>query len=221
MGKKGLNLKPVILREGKYSRTDLKRLNSNYKVWKEVDIYKSQLQELFRISNPSLDSKSNLYKKKLSEFINDRTKPSKKPKGNWVYFPWNGNLVHTVNEEEYFELRTNRNRNLITKSEQKAISSYVVGVVGLSVGNNIAISLAFQGISNTIKVAEGDILETTNLNRMRARIDQIGISKLELCMQQIYEINPYANIYPYKRLTEKNITKFVNANKCRMFCQAN
>ncbi|UCH72205.1 MAG: ThiF family adenylyltransferase [Thermoplasmatales archaeon] len=211
MGKKGLKTKPIILREGKYDNKKLEMLKEKHDIWKKRDIYESQLQEIFRILNASLNSKSNIYKKKLSEFINDRKKPSKKLKGNWVYFPWNGNLIHAVNEEEYFELRTNRNRNLITKSEQKTISAYVVGIVGLSVGNNIATSLAFQGISNTIKLAEADTLETTNLNRMRARIDQIGISKLELCMQQIFEINPYAKIIPFERITEKNITKFIES----------
>lgn len=208
MGKKELEPKPTVYYEGKYSLEDLRELKKKEDIWKVIDIYENQLIELFEIIYPKINKTSREYKKKLQSFIKRKTSSSKKILGNWIYYPWNGYLVHTVNEKDYFLLRTNRNRNLITELEQEKLSGFITGIVGLSVGNNVALGLAYQGISNSIKLAERDTLETTNLNRMRAGVYQIGNPKLTLSMQQIYEINPYAEIYPFGGLTEGNIGNF-------------
>ena len=38
--------------------------------------------------------------------------------GTWVYYPWSHRLVHVLPEEEFWELRTSRNRNKIAAFEQ-------------------------------------------------------------------------------------------------------
>lgn len=190
--------KPVIVK-------DLERFKKNNPVWKVGDIYESQLNELFEVTHPHLIH-SPSFKKIRSEFVN-----KKRNDGNWIYFPWSGYLIHIVNEKDYYLLRTNRNRNLIKTDEQQKLKNFTVGMVGLSVGGNIAVSLAYQGIADSMKLADFDSLETTNLNRVRAGIHQIGLPKTVLIAQQIYEINPYANLKLYPNgLTKENLDDFVS-----------
>lgn len=186
---------------------DLKRFKKNNRIWKVHDIYESQLSELFEVNYPQLLNSPNFGR------LKDKFVDRKKNEGEWIYFPWSGQLIHSVNRKDYYLLRTNRNRNLITKEEQKKLNDFAIGVVGLSVGGNIAVSLAYQGIADSMKLADFDSLETTNLNRVRAGIHQIGLPKTDLIAQQIYEINPYANLKLYpKGLTKGNLDDFVNGN---------
>lgn len=202
--------KPIILYEGKNTLVDLEKIKKNKPIWKVSDIFKSQLKELFEVTHPQLKQSPN-FKKKLSEFIKKRKGGNEKTLyGNWIYFPWSGNLIHVVAEEEYNTLRTNRNKNLITEKEQKELLEFTIGIVGLSVGNGIALGLAYSGIGNTMKLAEPDRLETSNLNRVRAGLHQVGISKIEVTASQVYEINPYAKLIAFpKGLNGSTLNKFV------------
>ncbi len=205
--------KPIILREGDHNLSDLTALRNTKKIWKEVDVYKLQLRELFEITNPSLIFSSQFETKK-NEYIQKQLDEQKnKFKGTWVYYPWSGNLVHTVNENDYSNLRTNRNKNLITEEEQKILASSCVGIVGLSVGSNVATTLTYGGIAKNLKLAEFDILETTNLNRVRGYLEQIGMNKIDLLSQQLYEINPFLNIYNFpEKINKINLENFVAGN---------
>lgn len=202
--------KPVVLKEGKHNPKDLADLRKKERIWKECDIYADQLKEVFEIENPTL-VKTPHFNKKFSDFLAERTKgQTEKLRGNWIYYPWSGLLVHTVSEDEQFALRTNRNKNIITKEEQEILRSFRVGIIGLSVGSNVASALAYGGMANTIKLAEFDSLETTNLNRIRARIDQIGVRKIDVVAQQVYEVNPYADIHYFDNgITKEILEEFV------------
>lgn len=202
--------KPTILYEGKYTIDDLTKFREQNPIWSEHNIYENQLRELFEITYPHLRL-SPVYQAKLSKFIIEKTKVGKNLSGNWIYFPWSGIFLHTVTKEEYYFLKTNRNKNIITDTEQKKLLDFTPGVVGLSVGNNIAMSLAHSGIGRKMKLAEGDVLETTNLNRVRVGIDEVGFSKIEIVARQIYEINPYADLDLYTNgLNDKNLEEFIN-----------
>ncbi len=108
-------------------------------------------------------------------------------------------------------LRTNRTNNLITKDEQKRLGSFSAGVAGLSFGNGIALSLVYSGAANNIKVADTDIFETTNLNRVRVGLPSVGEPKTTITARDIYEINPYANVKVFEDgLTEQNLKGFFN-----------
>lgn len=205
--------KPHILYGGKNTPDDLEALKAKEKIWNTVDIYQPQLEELFEINNPSLVGSKD-YEKKQKIFIKKRTEQnSTELIGNWIYFPWSGVLLHTVTEEEHLRLRTNRNHNLITSTEQKKLYSATVGIIGLSIGNTMALSLVHTGIGGALKLAEYDTLETTNLNRVRARLDQVGAQKLEVTTEQIYEINPYAHLELYPEgLNKENLDGYVNAD---------
>ena len=201
-------MKPIILFEGRYLASDFDKLKQKYPVWKVVDIYESQLSELFEITYPSLKTTSEYYQAK-KKFV-DKMKIAG---GNWIYYPHIGYLVHAVSENDYYALRTNRNRNLITLDEQKILRDFTVGVVGLSVGGNIAVALTYQGIANEMKLSEFDSLETTNLNRIQAALYDIGSFKIDFIADQIYDVNPYANLTLYRQgLNKATLHDFIYTN---------
>lgn len=202
-------MKPTILVEGDYTQEDLANLKS-HKIWQFKDIYESQLTELFEVTSPQLRGTSE-FQTKLNEFIKERSTPTAELRGNYVYYPWSGLLLHTISASEQNALRTNRTRNLVTPEEQQKLNKFTAGVAGLSFGNGIALSLAYSGIADTIKIADTDIFETTNLNRVRVGLPSVGQPKTTVTAQEIYEINPYADVHIFdKGLTDDNLHDFVN-----------
>jgi len=214
MGKEILaaSARPIIIKEGTHTPSDLARLRASVRIWEERDVYQAQLHELFEIANPLLKGAVD-FNQKCQAFVQQKSNgQDTRIAGNWVYYPWSGVLVHAVTEAEYLRLRTNRNRNLITETEQQKLMDFPVGIIGLSVGSNVATALAYAGIANTIKLAEFDTLETTNLNRIRARIDQVGMKKIDIAKQQIFEVNPYADIITYPNgITKEILADFIES----------
>lgn len=198
---------PIIFREGACSERDLATFIRRYKIWKIKDVYKSQVAELYQIKHPEKTGAA--WKKDLARFIAKMTSPNPKTRGNYVYFPWSGFLFHMVGEDDLTTLRTNRTRNLVTTKEQGVLGGFTAGVAGLSFGNGIALALAYSGMAKSMKLADMDVFETTNLNRVRVGIPSIGDSKVSVTAREIYEINPYADITAFPDgLNEKNIPGF-------------
>ncbi len=157
-----------------------------------VDAYTRQLRELFFIDNEEWIGKD-----KQEAWSSDAFKKYlvlKQGSEVYVYYPWNGHLVTTVGESDYFKLKTNRNQDLITSSEQLRLRDFRVAVFGLSVGSNVVIMLTQTGISNNITIADFDELDTTNLNRILAGIHQIGLNKTTVTARRIHEDNPFAHV---------------------------
>jgi hypothetical protein len=204
--------KPLILEEGKNTMDDVRYVRNTLPIWQESDIYIAQLKEVFEITHPELIFLPEKFQEEWEKFLVQKLeRPVDYFSGNWIYFPWSGRFVHTVTAKEYGALRTNRNRNIITAEEQHRLDNFTVGIIGLSVGSGVATTLAYSGIAQTIKLAEFDTLETTNLNRIRARIDQIGRPKISIATEQIYEVNPYATIESYsKGITVDTLYSFVH-----------
>ena len=199
---------PIILYEGRYNLKELGRLKRTSKIWRSIDIYEAQSSELFEITHPELRSTSQ-YKIKLSKFIKGRRKRANDLTGNWVYFPWSGVLIHMINEDDYYTLRTNRNRDIITISEQKKLKNFKVGIAGLSIGSNIALTLAHLGASQNLKIADFDKLSTSNLNRVPYGVHEINLSKASLVAQKLYEVDPFLNLQIYNQgLTKKSLNDF-------------
>jgi len=114
-------------------------------------------------------------------------------------------------EIEYLELRTRRNRNLITKEEQDIYYNAKIGIFGMSVGSHAAIVIAMTGGGKYMRLADPDMLEGSNLNRIRTGFQNIGFPKVEIVTRQIYEINPYADIDTHPEgVTDDNIEKIMS-----------
>lgn len=117
--------------------------------------------------------------------------------GTWVYYPWSKKLIHFLPKELHNELRTARNKNLITHEEQEKFRKFKVGIAGLSIGQSVAYTTAVIGGCETMHLADMDVIAATNTNRIRAGFDSIGLNKAIYISRLIYEINPYAKLKPF------------------------
>lgn len=170
------------------------------------DDIEEQLKELFQIDNPTLVYTPD-FKAKLQEWRDKIIDTSFY--GKWVYYPWISTLVHVLDDASFQRVRTARNRNLITEDEQKRYYNSTIGIGGLSVGNSVALALVLQGGAKRLRLADFDRLALSNLNRIRAGVDALGLEKVKMTARQIYLLNPYAEIELFTEgLTEENMAKF-------------
>ncbi|MCC8409305.1 Rv1355c family protein [Mucilaginibacter sp. UR6-1] len=155
------------------------------------DNYEEQLKELLKMQHPTIKLKADDYQR----LIADRH-AGKNPdeEGVWVYFPWNKKLIHLLDEEEFIEVRTNRNRYKITLDEQHSLQQKAIGIVGLSVGHSIALTIAMERICGELRLADFDTAELSNLNRLRTPLFNLGINKTVIAAREIAEIDPFLRV---------------------------
>ena len=199
-------MKPILL-DKKENIEDFKRVNP---INQAIDEYKNLLEELFLIRNPRYRFDKN-YSAEFEKFIKDHIGAGTiESAGNWFYFPWNKFLVHFLPDDMHQEIRTARNKNIITADEQQKFYNFKVGVAGMSVGSHPALTLVMMGAARVMKVADPDEISGSNLNRLRYGFTLLGINKCEVVARQIYEMNPYAELYEYpKGITMENIPEFL------------
>jgi molybdopterin/thiamine biosynthesis adenylyltransferase len=109
------------------------------------------------------------------------------------------------------ELRLDRNRYAITADEQVRLGRLCVAVAGLSVGRAIVSVLAHEGIGGELRLADFDVLELSNLNRVAGGLADVGTSKLVLAAREIAELDPYIRVVAFPQgVQEATIARFVN-----------
>jgi hypothetical protein len=169
------------------------------------------IDELFDIEYPSKkDSKS---EEEVQSFGKKITGDNVAEWGEWVYYPWLNKAVHFPSKQELRALRTSRNRNLVTQEEQLKLYKATLLVLGLSVGSNIVEALVSQGIGGKLLLVDMDVIEPSNLNRIRSPYHQVGLSKVEAISRKVWEIDPYIEIRQFSDgLTEKNLIEILNSN---------
>lgn len=129
--------------------------------------------------------------------------------GVWVYYPWSNRVVHILDEAEFIEVRTNRNIYKITPAERDKLAQLKVGVIGLSVGQTISVTMAMERGFGEIRLADFDELELTNLNRIRAGLSSLGLKKAVIVAREIAELDPYLNVKVFTEgVTPENIHRF-------------
>lgn len=166
----------------------------------------AQLRELLKSLNPQVrfDEPSledaivkHLAGKELKEY------------GCWVYYPWSKTLVHLLDAEEFAIVRTDRNRNKITRDEQAVLATKKVGVVGLSVGQSVSLTMALERSFGEIRLADFDTLDLSNLNRIRTSTTHLGMNKAVVTAREIAEIDPYLHVICFTDgLTKENMDAF-------------
>lgn len=212
-------LKPIIIKEGEKKEL-LDNLKNQNKIDHIFDHYSKQLEELFLVDNPSLRFDSD-FDKKLSFYVLEKMKETEYIVGTWVYYPWNKSLVHILNENDLYRLRTNRNKNIIFEEEQNILLNKKIGFAGLSIGNTMLNTLVYSGIGNYIKIADYDILDTTNLNRVRAGLTDLYTKKHDISLKQVYDINPFLSVDCFsEKLTNDNLLSFLDNPKLDLIFEA-
>lgn len=170
------------------------------------DVLENQLAELVRCTHPERRFTPSELQGAVKEHLNGR---SLGEYGVWVYYPWSSKLVHLLDEAEFARVRTDRNRNKITREEQLLLSTKKVGVIGLSVGQSVSLTLALERAFGEIRLADFDTLELNNLNRIRSSVHEMGTLKVVNTAREIAELDPFlkVTIFP-EGITKENMDRF-------------
>lgn len=198
-----------IIKHDPYKET-LESFKGRLEIAQIIDQFLPMVEELFLIRNPRFKFVRE-YRNDFDLFLKNYLN-GKRPEeaGCWFYFSWNKTLIHYLTDGEHQELRTARNRNIITKEEQEKIYNFSVGIAGLSVGSHGALTLAMMGMGKIIKLADPDEISGSNLNRVRWDFSAVGKNKCELAAQTIRQINPYSDVQAYPDgITEDNFENFL------------
>ncbi len=165
-----------------------------------------QLTELVRSLNPAI----NYTKAELDTAAKAHSGSTAMDEyGVWVFYPWSDRLVHLLDEAEFALVRTDRNRNKITREEQERLGRLKVGVIGLSVGQSIALTMASERSFGELRLADFDTLELSNLNRIRSGVQHLGILKTVNVAREIAELDPFLKVTLFSEgLSRDNIDRF-------------
>ncbi|WP_409055388.1 ThiF family adenylyltransferase [Streptomyces sp. SYP-A7185] len=132
--------------------------------------------------------------------------------GTWAWYPWSRRLVHVLPREAYRTVRTDRNRDKITRAQQGDLLTRRIGIIGLSVGAAGALACAAEGVGGSFLLADFDRLSLSNLNRLRAGVHELGLEKTVLCARAMAELDPYLDVRVYRRgLDESSLDDFMAA----------
>ncbi len=147
----------------------------------------------------------------MDELLPPVSKELKEESHRWVAYPWRKVAIELLGPKSFKKLRCDRNRNKITDEEQAHLLGLNVGVVGLSTGHVIAHTMVMEGVCGHIKLADFDLLEVSNLNRIPASLLDINVNKAVITARRIAELDPYLTIDVFdKGLLESNIDSFMD-----------
>lgn len=170
------------------------------------------IDELFDIEFPSKkDSKDTA---EVAAFGEQLTRNDPNNWGEWIYYPWLNRVVHVPPVEKLRALRTSRNRNLVTADEQQKLYDSTLLIIGMSVGSNIVEALISQGIGGKLLLVDMDIIEPSNLNRIRSPYHHVGLHKVEAISRKVWEVDPFIEIQTLDEgLNEENFAEILKGNR--------
>ncbi|MES2761175.1 MAG: Rv1355c family protein [Bacteroidota bacterium] len=187
-------------------KNELNKLLDDDDSIKVYDELLGQLEELVKSQNPKIKFTKETLKEAAIQYVEQT--PFEEY-GVWVYYPWSSKLIHILDEKEFVEVRTNRNHYKITPEEERILSHKKIGVIGLSVGKAIAMTIAMERICGELRLADFDVIELSNLNRIQTGVQNFGIKKTVVVAREIAEIDPYFKVTLFSDgLTEDNVDDF-------------
>ena len=188
---------------------ELSRLFSTIERTSCSDTLRRQLAELVKTRHPAGRLSPSEIDTLMTEALGGR--PALEY-GAWAYYSWSNRLVHVLDESEFVELRTNRNTYKIAPAERAALATKRIGVVGLSVGQSVAVVLSLERSFGELRLADFDTLDLSNLNRLRAGVHDIGVPKVIVTAREIAEIDPYLHVECFfDGITETNLDDFLSS----------
>lgn len=171
-----------------------------------LDKIESQLKDFARIKFLGAEKQNSDSASFIPELLGDK---SKEEYGVWVYYPWLRTIIHLLDEEEFVQLRTSRNKYKITQEEQDTLRTKKVGIVGLSVGQTVAVTMALERVCGTLHLADFDQLDLSNMNRISVSLKDLGLNKAVLAARRIAELDPFLNVVCFTEgLTDNNMDDF-------------
>ncbi len=221
-----LNHMPLVGRNNDYKpvfyklaerqhREKLQTLLSQTPSLQIYDTIENQLTELTKINNVGKQLSAEDVKKYISEYTNGI---DLEQFGVWVYYPWTQKLVHLLDEEDFIKVRTNRNLYKITPQEQETLRTKRIGLIGLSVGQSIALTIATERICGELLLADFDSIELGNMNRLSySNVYNLGLPKVIATAQKIAELDPYIKVTCFTEgINVNNIDNFLGSNNSKL-----
>lgn len=194
------------------AHADLSRLKQEHPELFIDDRIDLALDELFDIKYP--EKKDTKTKDEVQEYGRELTGDKPDEWGSWVYYPWLNRLVHIPPKDEFRSLRTSRNRNLITAEEQLKLYGATILIIGMSVGSNVVEALVSQGVGGKLLLVDMDIIEPSNLNRIRSPYHHVGLHKVDAISRKAWEIDPYLEIIGYHDgISEENLPEILDKHE--------
>lgn len=133
--------KPVFFRLANHEdKQAFEKLIAEDLIFLHDELY-DQLKELIKSRNPTRNFTSADYPELIGQHLSGSSADSY---GVWVFYPWSRRVVHMLDEVEFIELRTAANKNKITTEERDLLVTKKVGVIGLSVGQSVSLTLALE-----------------------------------------------------------------------------
>ncbi|MBB2145269.1 Rv1355c family protein [Pedobacter sp. LMG 31464] len=204
--------KPVFFNlSDNIQKTEFETLISNKNNLQVYDHIYTQVEELIKCLHPTIVF---LPPAELAKAVENHfgDKPQEEY-GVWVYYPWTEKLVHLLDEQEFALVRTNRNKHKITEKEQSLLSQKKIGVMGLSVGQSVSLTLAMERGFGELRIADFDELDLSNINRIRTGVYNLKIKKTVIVAREIAEIDPYLNVVCFEDgITDENLDDFLTKN---------
>ncbi len=175
-----------------------------------INSIESQVVDWLKLNNPGIYNDSIAFSQLVSKYVAENDIENY---GNWVFYPWKNTIARILPEEEFIAVRTVRNKYKITAEEQATLRKKKIGIVGLSVGQSVALTLAMERIAGELRIADFDRLELSNLNRIRTSILAIDELKTTIVAREIAEIDPYLKVKTFDQgITHENIAVFIGSN---------
>lgn len=190
--------------EEKAALQQLLRANPQISVYDELY---SQLKELVKSLHPTRPLSGEESEAAIERHLNGIPLEDY---GVWVYYPWAEKLVHLLGKEEFIALRTSRNLHKITREERDILRQKKIGVIGLSVGQSIALTLAMERIGGELRLADFDTVELSNMNRLRTSVFNLAMPKVIIAAREIAELDPFLEVRCFTDgITENNLDAFL------------
>ncbi|MCC6401083.1 MAG: Rv1355c family protein [Flavobacteriales bacterium] len=207
-GADALSCAPLLFRPTvEADRAGLESLFSAGRVMHVHDRILDQLRELVRIQSPARRFTAHELDLAVKEHL---AGASVTDHGVWVFYPWNGRLVHLLDKADFARVRTDRNRNKITAEEQAVLYTKRIGVIGLSVGQSVSLALALERSFGELRIADHDRLDLSNLNRLRSGVHNLGLPKTVNVAREIAEIDPFLKVTCFHEgITRDNLDRFL------------
>lgn len=171
------------------------------------DTIYDQLLELVKVENPDVKLSAEEADICIQKHLHGRTFYEY---GVWVFYPWSRRLVHLLDDEEFGKVRTSRNNYKITTEEQKVLATKKIGIIGLSIGHAVAMTLATERSVGELRLADYDLIELSNLNRIQTATHNLGMNKSIVAARAIAEVDPFIHVRVYRSgISESNIGDFL------------
>jgi hypothetical protein len=191
----------VLARLGRTEEQDFRELCQSHSIV-VLDSLEHQLVDLASLRLPAGSVRER------QEWADDRASTYG---GCWVLLPWARTVARLLDPDDYYEVVTNRNRDKINLEELDYLRTKRVGVMGLSVGGEAAVTIAQEHLCGHLVLADFDRLDLSNLNRLQAGFDELGENKAVLVARRIARIDPYLELTLYEDgVTEENMDEFID-----------